>query len=191
MSESSRLKRELKQTRPFRSPHQEAAIGLLRTADVLRRQFEELFRPHGITMQQYNVLRILRGARPEALRTMEIADRMIERTPGITRLVDRLEEKGLVRRTRSREDRRCVLCSVTDEGLELLEELDDPVDEADEEALAMLDEEEVERLIEYLDRIREGHEGVEAGEGAAGGDDPGGGNADGPDGPGAARAGET
>lgn len=158
MSDRSQLERELKQTRPFRSPYAEAAIGVIRTADVLRRRFDALFRPHGLTMQQYNVLRILRGARPESLPTMEIAERMIERTPGITRLVDRLEEKGLVRRGRSQEDRRRVLCSITEEGLDLLAELDEPVEEADEEALSMLAEEEVEALIGFLDRIREGHE---------------------------------
>lgn len=157
MTETSQLKQDLKQTRPFRSPYQEAAVGVLHTADVLRRRFEELFEPYGLTMQQYNVLRILRGARPESLRTMEIAERMIERAPGITRLVDRLEEKGMVHRGRSRADRRCVLCKITEEGLELLAELDGPVEEADDEALAMLDEGEVETLIGLLDRIREGN----------------------------------
>lgn len=158
MNDTSRLKEELKQTRPFRSPHHEAAMALLRTADVLRRRFEALFEPHGITSQQYNVLRILRGARPDALPTMEVAERMIERTPGITRLVDRLEEKGLVRRERSEEDRRRVLCSITPEGLELLEGLEEPVDRMDREVVEMLDEEEAEQLVAYLDRIRAGNE---------------------------------
>lgn len=156
--ERSQLEEELKQTRPFRSPYQEAAIGVIRTADVLRRRLEELFRPYGITMQQYNVLRILRGAGPDSLQTMEIAERMIERTPGITRLVDRLVEKGLVRRGRSRQDRRCVLCSITDQGLELLAELDEPVEAVDEELVSMLDEQEVHSLIGMLDRIRVGNE---------------------------------
>ena len=154
----NRLRRELKQGEPFRSPYHEAAIALLRTADVLRRRLEALFEPYGITMQQYNVLRILRGARPESLQTMEIAERMIERTPGITRLCDRLEEKGLLRRERSSEDRRCVLCTITVEGLELLEELDDPVDRLDLDLVDMLDVEEAERLVGYLDRIRAGQD---------------------------------
>lgn len=166
MTDASRLREELKQTRPFRSPYHEAAIALLRTADVLRRRFEALFEPYGITTQQYNVLRILRGARPESLPTMEIAERMIERTPGITRLVDRLQEKGLVRRERSSEDRRCVLCTVTEEGLELLDELDDPVDAADREVVSMLDREEAEELIAYLARIREGNEAAAPGDGS-------------------------
>lgn len=154
MSETSQLREEIGQTRPFESLRQEATVGILRTADQVRRKLAEVFEPYGITGQQYNVLRILRGARPEALPTMEIAERMIEKTPGVTRLVDRLEEKGLVRRERSSEDRRCVLCTVTGEGLDLLAELDEPVREADEEALAGLEDDEVERLIELLDRVR-------------------------------------
>jgi len=141
-----------------RSARQEAAIGILRTADALRRHFDAVLEPRGITSQQYNVLRILRGAHPEALPTMEIAERMIERTPGITRLIDRLVEKGLVARERCHEDRRRVRCSVTERGLALLSLLDAPVDEADESALAMLDDREVDRLVAVLDRVREGHE---------------------------------
>ena len=74
----SRLQQEIKQTRPFRSAGQEASIGLLRTADELRRYFSTILEPSGITTQQYNVLRILRGAGPEGLPTLEIAARMIE-----------------------------------------------------------------------------------------------------------------
>src|SRR5262249_14855885 len=96
----SHIERELKQSRPFPTRGQEAAVGLMRTADLLRRLLEQALEPSGVTAQQYNVLRILRGARPESLPTLEIAERMIERTPGITRLLDRLEAKKLVRRDR-------------------------------------------------------------------------------------------
>lgn len=144
---------EIKQTRPFDSVRQEAVVGLLRTADILQQRFARICEPHGITPQQYNVLRILRGARPDPLPTMEIADRMIERTPGITRLLDRLENKGLVSRERCADDRRQVLCTITPRGLALLEALDEPVSEADTTALGMLDDEEVVRLVEVLDRV--------------------------------------
>ncbi len=154
MPRSSKLRQELRQTRPFRSPHVEGVMGLLRTADVLRRHFASVYQPYDITAQQYNVLRILRGARPEPLPTMEIAERMIERTPGITRLLDQLERRGLVSRERYAKDRRCVLCTVTAAGLELLAELDRPVDEADDAALSMLSAKEAEHLIELLDRVR-------------------------------------
>ena len=156
MDEIGNLGRELKQTRPFPSREAEALVGILRTADVLKRTLETLYEPYGITAQQYNVLRILRGARPEALATMEIAERMIERAPGITRLLDRLEAKGLVSRERSASDRRCVLCSVTPKGLALVDELDEPVSRLDAGALEALSAAEQEELIRLLDLIRQG-----------------------------------
>lgn len=131
-------------------------MGLLSTADVVRRYFAALLEPYGVTPQQYNVLRILRGAR-SPLPTMDIADRMVERAPGITRLLDRLHEKGLVNRERCADDRRQVLCSISPGGLALLEELDEPVNEADEAVLAMLGDGDVDRLLDLLDRIRAGH----------------------------------
>ena len=94
---------------------------------------------HDITLQQYNVLRILRGAGDEGLPTLDIAERMIEHAPGVTRLIDRLEAKGLVRRQRPADDRRQVLCVATAAALALLEQLDAPMDRADREALGMLD----------------------------------------------------
>ncbi|HXH40516.1 MAG TPA: MarR family transcriptional regulator, partial [Thermoanaerobaculia bacterium] len=111
---------ELKQTKPFPSKAQEAAVALLRTADVLRRIIGAVVEPKGITTQQYNVLRILRGAGERGLPTLEIADRMIETTPGITRLVDRLETKKFVVRERCLTDRRQVFCRITPSGLSLL-----------------------------------------------------------------------
>lgn len=150
----SSIGEEIRQTRPFRSRSQEAAVAILRTADLVRRHFSDVIEPHGITLQQYNVLRILRGADGEPLATLEIADRLIERTPGITRLLYRLEEKELVVRHRSEEDRRRVICRITPEGLELLSRLDDAVDEADEASMSALDEEEIETLLELLSEIR-------------------------------------
>ena len=93
---SPTIARELKQKKPFPSKAEEAAVTLMRTADVLRRFIGTVIEPHGITSQQYNVLRILRGAGERGLPTLEIAERMIESTPGITRLIDRLETKKLV-----------------------------------------------------------------------------------------------
>ena len=157
MPERSSLQKEIGQTRAFASPRQEAAIAVLRTADVLRHHFASVLEPHGLTGQQFNVLRILRGARPDALPTMEIASRMIEKTPGITRLLDRLERKGLVARQRGTSDRRRVYCTITDRGLRTLAHLDEPVATADEMALTMLGDAEVARLIELLDAVRAGH----------------------------------
>src|SRR5215467_11060808 len=121
---TSRIQQELRQRRPFRTQRQEAGVALLRTADVVKRRMAKVIEPAGITLQQYNVLRILRGSGEGGIATLEIARRMIEQTPGITRLLDRLENKRLVRRERCPSDRRQVLCWITDPGLKLLGELD-------------------------------------------------------------------
>lgn len=156
-SATSRIQGEIKQRRPFRSPSQEGVVGLLRTADLVRRQLAKRVEPHGITFQQFNVLRILRGAGREGLPTLEIAGRMIEQAPGITRLLDRLEAKRLVRRERCPHDRRQVLCYIAAAGLHLLEKLDGALAGADEACLAMLGPKQVERLIGLLDSVRAGH----------------------------------
>jgi DNA-binding MarR family transcriptional regulator len=150
----SRLQRDLRQSKPFRSTAQEAALGLLRTADCVRRRIEEVFEGTGITMQQYNVLRILRGAGEAGVPTLDIADRMIERAPGITRLLDRLEAKQLVRRARCAADRRQVLCWLTPQGFQLLEKLEGPVTKADATVMAGLDPKEQAELIALLDQVR-------------------------------------
>ena len=157
--EASALQREIGQRRPFRSTSQEATLALFRTADLLRRHFARVVEARGVTMQQYNVLRILRGAGPEGVPTLAIADRMIEQAPGVTRLLDRLEAKGWVRRERCTEDRRQMLCWITEAGARLLAELDGPVDAADDEALAMLSPDDQKILVRLLDAIRAGHEG--------------------------------
>src|ERR1035437_4343698 len=101
----SPLQRELRQRRPFQSAAHEAIVGLLRTADLIRRHAAAVVEPHGITTQQFNVLRILRGAGGDGLPTLEVGARMVEQTPGVTRLLDRLEAKDLVRRQRCPNDR--------------------------------------------------------------------------------------
>lgn len=128
-------------------------MGLLRTADVLRRKVADVLSPHGITPQQYNVLRILRGAKEQGLPTLEISDRMIEKAPGITRLLDRMEAKRFVTRKRCPEDRRQVLCFISKEGLHLLARLDGPVMNADTQHLS-LSESDIRKLIKLLDTIR-------------------------------------
>jgi MarR family transcriptional regulator, organic hydroperoxide resistance regulator len=148
------LREEIRQTKPFESPTQEAILSVYRTSDVLQRRFVRLVEPHGISLQQYNVLRILRGAGKEGTPTLGIADRMIEKTPGITRLLDKLEAKHLVRRRRCPEDRRQVLCWVTDAGLNLLAELDKPIVQASMNCLRSLSPAELKQLISTLEKIR-------------------------------------
>jgi DNA-binding MarR family transcriptional regulator len=150
----SAIQEEIRQGKPFASRGQEAAIGLLRTADVLRRLLARVVEPNGITLQQYNVLRILRGAGEVGLPTLDIAARMIEQAPGITRLLDRLEAKRLVRRRRCTEDRRQVLCWIAPAGLALLSDLDAPMLAADETGLGRLPRPTLASLIRILDDVR-------------------------------------
>ncbi|MBC7933051.1 MAG: MarR family transcriptional regulator [Rubrivivax sp.] len=147
-----------KRKRPVASQAQEAFVTLFRTADRVRTVAAAIFEPYGITGQQYNVLRILRGAEPEGLLTLTVAERMIERTPGITRMIDRLEAKGLVTRERCTEDRRCVYCRITKQGLDLLARLDEPVEEGNWAAFAALNQAELAQLVTLLERVRKAHE---------------------------------
>jgi len=152
---TSRIQVEIKQKKPFRSPQQEAGISLLRTADVVRRRIARVIEPHGITPQQYNVLRILAGAGKDGMPTLEIAARMIERAPGITRLLDRMEAKQLVRRERCPTDRRQVLCWIRSPGQKLLRDLEGPVEQADRDAIGSMGAVDLEHLIRLLDAVRE------------------------------------
>jgi len=154
MTPASRIQQEIKQTRPFRSTAQEAGIALLRTTDQVRRRMSAVLEAEGITVQQYNVLRILRGAGPEGLPTLEIAERMIEQAPGITRLLDRLEGEGLVSRERCPTDRRQVTFRIAKPGLTLLAALDPIVDALDDSMLGNLTRTELKQLLHLLDRIR-------------------------------------
>ncbi len=147
----------IKQKKPFHSLMAEAVVGLLITGDVLRRNWSALIEQGGVTAQQYNVLRILRGAGAEGLPTREITARLLEKSPGITRFVDQLESRGLVKRRRSTSDRRQVFCTITESGLELLSKLDQPADKWDDESLSVLKERELKQLIDFLERIHSDH----------------------------------
>jgi DNA-binding MarR family transcriptional regulator len=133
----------IKQTLPF----------AYQIVEMLRRLDARLMAPAGITPQQYNVLRILRGARGPLL-TYEVAKRLLEQTPGITRLLDRIEERGWIRRARSNEDRRQVLVEITQSGLALLSELDTTVDASDAAQFSSLDDEQLTQLIRILELLR-------------------------------------
>ncbi|MFN0007863.1 MAG: MarR family winged helix-turn-helix transcriptional regulator [Planctomycetota bacterium] len=145
----------LHQTKPFRSRRQEAILALLLTTDAVRRRFADILGARGdLTLQQYNVLRILRGAGVAGLPTLAIPDRLVERAPGITRLIDRLASKGLVERDRSPEDRRQVVCKITKAGLRELEELDEAMDGLDDMCLDCLTPGEVATWIRLLNKVR-------------------------------------
>ena len=141
--------------RPDAPTHTKAAVlAIMRAADRVRRRGITLLAPYDLTLQQFNVLRILRGARPEGLCTLTIAERMLEQTPGITRLIDRLEKKKLVARVRSEEDRRQVWCRITPAGLRLLARLDRPIADADRSIMAGLSKEDQASLARLLEGVQ-------------------------------------
>ena len=148
------LQDEIKQTRPFRSTAEEVVVSVLRTAAVMQRNLAQVVETHGVTIQQYNVLRILRGAGEAGLPTLAIRDRMVEEAAGITRLLDKLESAGHVVRERSTPDRRQVLCHITPKGEALITALDGPMDVANQRAGANLDDDERARLVELLGAVR-------------------------------------
>jgi len=156
---SPSLLQDLRQNKPFSSLQQEAHLSVVRTASALTDQVEDLLKPYGISSTQYNVLRILRGAGDEGLCRNELRDRMLTRMPDMTRLLDRMEEAGLVTRARERDDRRMVLTRITPRGLELLGELDRPITELHRGQLARLTDEELRSLIDLLRVVREGNSG--------------------------------
>src|SRR5437763_5393970 len=121
-----KLQHELKKKQPFESPEQEAALNVLRTSDRLQIRFARLLRQHGLTPSQYNVLRILRGE-GKPLPILEIASRTVAVVPGITGLIDRLEQAGFVRRVRCATDRRVIHVALNDQGTRTLAALDEPI----------------------------------------------------------------
>ena len=123
------LKKRMKQTADFVSPVDEAAFNLMIAADYVQTKIDRFCAEFGITRGQYNVLRILRGAGAEGLARWDIAERMLERAPDVTRIIDRLEKQNLVLRERSSEDKRQSITQISEKGLELLIEIQPKVDE--------------------------------------------------------------
>ncbi len=150
------LQAELKQKVPFSSREQEAYLSLLRTADALRAQVEARLKEFGLTGTQYNALRILRGAGSDGLPCREIGERMITHDPDITRLLNRLEDRGFVERTRARHDRRVIYGKITAAGLKLLREMDTPIEKHSREILSHVGQEKLKQLIELLELVRGG-----------------------------------
>lgn len=150
----SRLRDEIKQTKPFESLEQEAQLSIQRTAAVLDHAFADALKPHGITPTQYNVLRILRGAGAAGLCRNEVRDRLVAQVPDVTRLLDRMEEGGLVERERDTGDRRLVNTRITRAGLALLERLEDPIAAVHRRQLGHLGARRLRELIDLLAEAR-------------------------------------
>jgi len=150
----SKLQAELKQNAPFRSREQEAYLSLLRTTDALETAFEAKLKEFGLTGTQYNALRILRGAGIDGLPCSEIGERMITRDPDITRLLNRLQKRGLVARERAKGDRRVIYGKIIAAGLKLLREMDEPVEKFGRDMLKHVSQERLQQLIDLLEVVR-------------------------------------
>lgn len=149
------LQQELKKRRPFDSLEQETALNIFRAADQLQIRFTRLFREHGLTAPQYNVLRILRGE-GKPLPILEIAQRTIAVVPGITGLIDRLEQADLVSRQRCSADRRVTYVALTDKAEKVLAALDGPLLALHKKLLGHLEAAELRTLVRLLERVRQG-----------------------------------
>ncbi len=148
------LKEEIKQKKPFSSLEQEAQLNIVRTSTALSDGFERVLKPHGITGTQYNVLRILRGAEPDGLCRNEVRERLLNRMPDATRLLDRMEVAGLVTRSREGDDRRLVTTRITDKGRDLVDNLDPVVEDVHQTQLGHLSDDELKTMISLLTKAR-------------------------------------
>ena len=151
-----------KAARRFDSPEQEVFLSLWRTYDRLRALEDELFARFELTPQQYNVLRLLRGEHPESLPTLTLANRLVSRAPDITRMLDKLEQRGLVERERPADNRRVVRVGITPAGLQLVDEIAGPLRDCHARQLGHLPAAELRRLGELLRAARAPHEDDES-----------------------------
>ena len=150
---SPKLQHELKKRQPFACPEEEATLSVWRTSDRLQIRLDRLLRQHGLTASQYNVLRILRGE-GKPLPILEIASRTVAVVPGITGLIDRLEQAGLVSRLRCDRDRRVIYVALTDHGAATLADLDEPLLALHRKLLGHLSQTEMKELIRLLEKVR-------------------------------------
>ena len=150
------LQDEIRQSKPFRSLEQEALLSIERTAAVLSHGVADALRRYDITPTQYNALRILRGAGEPGLCRNEVRDRLVSQVPDVTRLLDRMEEMGLVERERAEDDRRMVLTRITRKGQQLLARLDEPVTRLHHRQLGHLGAARLRSLIDLLAAARHG-----------------------------------
>ncbi len=153
---------KVKKGQRFDSPQQEAYLNLWRTYDRLRLLEDELFGRHDLTAQQYNALRLLRAAYPRKVATLHLAGRLVSRAPDITRLVDKLVERGLAERERLVENRRVVNVGITEAGLALLDQLAEAVRECHVRQLGHMEEGEMKLLVELLRKARGPHEAADS-----------------------------
>ena len=148
------IETDIKQSTPFKTPYHRVMVNLIFTSNWMAASQMQMLKPFGLTLQQYNVLRILRGQYPEPVKVSDITERMLDKMSNASRLVDKLLAKNLVLRTECPSDRRAVDVVITDKGLALLDKLDIHQTEWSDKQRSKLTEEEAIYLSQLLDRIR-------------------------------------
>jgi DNA-binding MarR family transcriptional regulator len=151
---TTKLQQELKKRRPFESASEEATLNIVRTSDQMQIRFARLLREHDLTPSQYNVLRILRGE-GKPLPILEIASRTITVVPGITGLIDRLEQAGFVNRVRCEKDRRVIFVALAEKASKALAALDEPLMALHKKLTGHLSHAELKELSRLLEKLRE------------------------------------
>ena len=151
---SANLQSEIKQKKPFPRVTAEALLSVLRTAAVLEHQVNETLKPYGITHTQYNVLRILRGAGDNGLCGREVGERMVSRVPDVSRLLDRMEDTGLIKRERDPGDRRHVTARITRKGLAMLDQATPELEAVERARAGEIPTSQLQQLIEVLSTVR-------------------------------------
>jgi len=153
---AGRLQQEIQQRKPIRLLEEEASLNLVRTADLLSQRLTDLLKPYNLSGTQYNVLRILRGAGEEGVSCKDVGNRLVTRDPDITRLMDRLESRGLIYRDRAKEDRRVVIHKLTADGLAMVNALDEPIESVHQTAMGHMSKSKLRDLIALLEELRIG-----------------------------------
>jgi len=149
------LREELKQTRPFPRRSAEAAVSVMRTAAILEHELNDVLKPSGLTVTQYNVLRILRGAGEKGLCGREVGERLVSPVPDVSRLLERMEDVGLLSRERDAKDRRHVTARLTESGRRLLESVTPALEAVERARFGRLTESALQAMITSLAQVRE------------------------------------
>lgn len=153
-----KLQTELRQTKSFELIEEEAMLNIVRTAEVLQRAISDFFKDFELSSVQYNVLRILRGAGAAGVTCSQIGERMVTHDPDVTRLLDRLEARGLIVRERSTTDRRAIITRITESGLALVGSIDQPLKKLYQAKLGKFGREALAGLTAQLEHVREAFE---------------------------------
>ncbi len=151
---AGKIQKEIHQNKAIHLLEEEATLNIIRTADHLNQKLMDVLKPYGISGTQYNVLRILRGAGESGASCKDVGARMVTRDPDITRLMDRLEKRGILTRDRAKEDRRVVTHRLTESGFELVNQLDRPIETLHQKAMQGLKAEQLRSLIGLLEALR-------------------------------------